>query len=91
MSGLDTLSHYSPVEVVGVRLPLYGLYGGGAELQCRYTSVMPVYSVKWYKNGKEFYRLVVALAVMAPHSQFFNRFSHFYSPFPQFFTDYSYF
>ena len=93
MSGLDTLSHYSPVEVVGVRLPLYGLYGGGAELQCRYTSVMPVYSVKWYKNGKEFYRLVTALAVMGSSQlaatleigQFFNRFSHFYSPFPQFF------
>ena len=51
------MSHYSPVEVTGVKLPLYGMYGGAAELRCHYTSVMPVYSVKWYKNGKEFYRL----------------------------------
>ena len=36
---------------------LYGMYGGVAELRCHYTSVMPVYSIKWYKNGKEFYRL----------------------------------
>ena len=55
--GLDSMSHYSPVEVTGVKLPLYGMYGGVAELRCHYTSVMPVYSIKWYKNGKEFYRL----------------------------------
>ena len=54
------MSHYSPVEVTGVKLPLYGMYGGAAELRCHYTSVMPVYSVKWYKNGKEFYRLAAA-------------------------------
>ena len=59
--GLDSMSHYSPVEVTGVRLPLYGMYGGVAELRCHYTSVMPVYSVKWYKNGKEFYRLAARL------------------------------
>merc|ERR1712117_227748 len=53
--GLDGMSHYSPVVVHGVKLPLYGMYGGGAMLQCQYTSVQPVYSVKWYKNGKEFY------------------------------------
>ena len=54
------MSNYSPVEVTGVRLPLYGMYGGVAELRCHYTSVMPVYSVKWYKNGKEFYRLAAS-------------------------------
>ena len=83
------------MEVVGVRLPLYGLYGGGAELQCRYTSVMPVYSVKWYKNGKEFYRLVTALAVMPPHSlqqllksaNFSIGFPIFIPRFRNFFTD----
>ena len=58
LSGLDGMSHYSPVVVHGVKLPLYGMYGGGAMLQCQYTSVQPVYSVKWYKNGKEFYRWV---------------------------------
>ena len=57
IAGLDSMTHYSPVEVTGVKLPLYGMYGGVAELRCHYTSVMPVYSVKWYKNGKEFYRL----------------------------------
>ena len=50
------MSYYSPVEVQSVKLPLYGMYGGAAALECHYTSVQPVYSVKWYKNGKEFYR-----------------------------------
>ena len=55
-TGLDNMSHYSPVEVRAVKLPLYRIHGGSAELECQYTSVHPVYSVKWYKNGKEFYR-----------------------------------
>ena len=54
--GLDSLNNYSPVEIRHVKLPLYGVYGGTAMLQCQYSSVIPVYSVKWYKNGKEFYR-----------------------------------
>ena len=54
--GLDHLNNYSPVEIRDVKLPLYGVYGGTAMLQCQYSSVIPVYSVKWYKNGKEFYR-----------------------------------
>jgi len=53
--GLNSMSYYSPVEVQSVKLPLYGMYGGAAALECHYTSVQPVYSVKWYKNGKEFY------------------------------------
>jgi len=43
------------VEVRSVKLPLYRIHGGSAELECQYTSYHPVYSVKWYKNGKEFY------------------------------------
>ena len=46
-SGLDSFSHFSPVEVTAVKLPLYGVEGGEAELQCVYNSVQPVYSVKW--------------------------------------------
>ena len=46
-SGLDSLSQFSPVEVTAVKLPLYGVEGGEAELRCVYNSVQPVYSVKW--------------------------------------------
>ena len=42
----------------GVNVPQYGVYGESAKLSCKYTSMQPVYSVKWYKNGLEFFRQI---------------------------------
>jgi len=53
--GLDSGSVYAPVVVNGVTVPQYGVEGKHAVLYCSYRSVQPVYSVRWYKNGKEFY------------------------------------
>jgi len=53
--GLESYSPHSSVEVREVKLPLYGVEGQQAVLQCIYNSLQPVYSVKWYKNGKEFF------------------------------------
>ena len=52
---LDRATAYSPVSVSGVTVPQYGVYGEHAVLYCSYSSVQPVYSVRWYKNGKEFF------------------------------------
>ena len=46
---------YSPVSVSGVTVPQYGVSGEHAVLYCIYSSIQPVYSVRWYKNGKEFF------------------------------------
>jgi len=43
------------VTISSVQVPQYGVYGEHAVLWCKYTSVQPVYSVRWYKNGKEFF------------------------------------
>ena len=55
-SALDQATAYSPVSVSGVTVPQYGVWGEHAVLYCSYSSVQPVYSVRWYKNGKEFFR-----------------------------------
>ena len=55
-SALESATAYSPVLVSSVKVPQYGVYGENAKLHCKYTSVQPVYSVKWYKNGLEFFR-----------------------------------
>ena len=47
---------YSPVSVSSVTVPQYGVHGEHAVLYCIYSSIQPVYSVRWYKNGKEFFR-----------------------------------
>ena len=52
----DRQTAYSPVSVSGVTVPQYGVWGEHAVLYCSYSSVQPVYSVRWYKNGKEFFR-----------------------------------
>ena len=49
---------YSPVSVSSVTVPKYGVHGEHAVLYCIYSSIQPVYSVRWYKNGKEFFRYV---------------------------------
>ena len=46
---------YSPISVSGVTVPQYGVSGEHAVLYCIYSSIQPVYSVRWYKNGKEFF------------------------------------
>ena len=53
---LDSATAYSPVSVSSVQVPQYGVHGEHAVLYCKYSSVQPVYSVRWYKNGKEFFR-----------------------------------
>ena len=47
VSGLESYSPHSSVEVREVKLPLYGVEGQQAVLQCIYNSLQPVYSVKW--------------------------------------------
>ena len=61
--GLLTLSlaaslchNYQPVEITRLVMPKYGLEGGEVLLSCVFTSAQPVYSVKWYQSGKEFFR-----------------------------------
>ena len=56
VSALDSATAYSPVSVSSVQVPQYGVHGEHAVLYCKYSSVQPVYSVRWYKNGKEFFR-----------------------------------
>ena len=53
---LDSSVVYTPVVVSSVTVPQYGVHGKHAVLYCSYRSVQPVYSVRWYKNGKEFFR-----------------------------------
>ena len=48
--------HYQPVEITKLAMPKYGLEGGEVLLRCVFTSFQPVYSVKWYHSGKEFFR-----------------------------------
>ena len=55
-AALPASAAYSPVSVTGVTVPQYGVHGEHAVLYCVYRSVQPVYSVRWYKNGKEFFR-----------------------------------
>ena len=55
---LSSSSVYSPVSVSSVTVPQYGVHGEHAVLYCIYSSIQPVYSVRWYKNGKEFFRYV---------------------------------
>ena len=43
------------LEVLGVDVPKYVQLGADAALHCSYSSTSPVYSVRWYKGGKEFY------------------------------------
>jgi len=52
---LESVSVYSPVVVSSVTVPQYGVEGKHAVLYCSYRSVQPVYSVRWYKSGKEFF------------------------------------
>ncbi|KAK8739445.1 hypothetical protein OTU49_003641 [Cherax quadricarinatus] len=41
----------------GVEVPVYKFRGEDAELKCRYDrGTDPLYSVKWYKDDREFYR-----------------------------------
>ena len=44
---LDSATAYSPVWVQAVVVPQYGVRGEHATLYCKYSSVQPVYSVRW--------------------------------------------
>ena len=52
----------SPV-IERVEVPRYLLAGAAPLLQCRYRYQPQPYSVRWYKNGREFYSFVVDKAV----------------------------
>ena len=56
LTALESVPMYTPVVVSSVTVPQYGVEGKHAVLYCSYRSVQPVYSVRWYKNGKEFFR-----------------------------------
>ena len=43
-----------PVQKVGV--PEYGVAGKMAALTCTFSPTAGIYSLRWYKNGQEFFR-----------------------------------
>ena len=45
----------SPV-IESVEVARYLMTGARAVLECRYSYQDKLYSIRWYKNGKEFYR-----------------------------------
>ena len=45
----------SPV-IESVEVARYLMSGARTVLECRYTYQAQLYSIRWYKNGKEFYR-----------------------------------
>jgi len=45
----------SYLVVNDVKVPTYGIAGKHAVLSCFYSPIHGIYSVKWYKNGLEFY------------------------------------
>ena len=45
----------SPV-IESVEVARYLMSGARTVLECRYTYHAQLYSIRWYKNGKEFYR-----------------------------------
>ncbi|XP_023343505.1 uncharacterized protein LOC111712971, partial [Eurytemora carolleeae] len=47
--------NFPVVRVKEILVPEYGVIGKNAVLSCSYTSTHGVYSVRWYKNGVEFY------------------------------------
>ena len=49
---------YRPVEITRLVMPKYGLEGGEVLLSCVFTCSQPVYSVKWYQSGREFFRFL---------------------------------
>ncbi|XP_069947833.1 uncharacterized protein [Cherax quadricarinatus] len=62
--GVDTLSMdhelgrgNTHLTLYGIEVPVYKFRGEDAELKCRYDrGTDPLYSVKWYKDDREFYR-----------------------------------
>ena len=56
IAGLS-LHQSSPIVITSVNVPKYGVAGQEVVLGCNYRADSMVYSVRWYKNGKEFYRL----------------------------------
>ena len=56
IAGLS-LPQSSPIVITSVSVPKHGVAGQGVVLGCNYRADSMVYSVRWYKNGKEFYRL----------------------------------
>nr|XP_053649649.1 cell adhesion molecule 3-like [Cherax quadricarinatus] len=53
------------LTLYGIEVPVYKFRGEDAELQCMYDrGTEPLYSVKWYKDDREFYRLVLLMFVI---------------------------
>ncbi|XP_040074269.1 signal-regulatory protein beta-2-like [Ixodes scapularis] len=47
------------VQLLGLDVPAYAVSGGSARLRCRFRlGDSPLYSVKWYKGTREFFRYV---------------------------------
>uniref|UniRef100_A0A6B0V5C7 Putative receptor mediating netrin-dependent axon guidance n=1 Tax=Ixodes ricinus TaxID=34613 RepID=A0A6B0V5C7_IXORI len=47
------------LRMLGLDVPAYAVSGGSARLHCRFTlGDSPLYSVKWYKENREFFRYV---------------------------------
>ena len=50
-----------------IKVPAYVLTGDHAVLMCNFQSKTPIYSVRWYKGGKEFFRSAHFLGDMIRH------------------------
>lgn len=47
------------IKLVNVSIPQHALRGRDVKLQCQYDlEGDKLYSVKWYRNGQEFYRYI---------------------------------
>ena len=48
------------MRMVNVKVPKYAVVGTRERLHCNYTlGKENLYSVKWYKDGSEFYRYII--------------------------------
>ena len=54
---LSFLSVCSGIRLRAFGIPAFAVSGGSAVLECDYDlEGLELYSLKWYKNGMEFYR-----------------------------------
>ena len=59
MSPVSTKAIGPPIKLSGVKIPPHAIRGQDAQLHCDYNlEGDKLYSIKWYRNGHEFYRYI---------------------------------